>query len=118
MITKTEWGETLSFRIKTKGLNGDMEEEQEFENIYGPTRNPDLSSLEYEITALEVSNDSGSFHRKRMTEMMDLYGGDDWKTPILIIKLKIEDEFLQQEFLIDMIKYGSNWKMKGYTEWR
>ena len=49
---------------------------------------------------------------------MNLYGGDDWKTPILILKLRVGDVRAQQGFMMFMIKYGSNWKMMNYTEWR
>ena len=118
ITAKIEWGMTVNFRGQTEESDEKVDEEQEFEKIFGPTRNPDLSGLEHEITATELSNDGGSFHLKNMTEMTNLYGGDDWKTPILILKLRVGDVRAQQGFMMFMIKYGSNWKMKGYTEWR
>ena len=118
LTAKTEWGMSVDFHGQTEESDEKVDEEQEFEKIFGPTRNPDLSGLEHEITAADLSNDGGSFHIKRMTEIMNLYGGDDWKTPILILKLRVGDVRAQQGFMMFMIKYGSNWKMKGYTEWR
>ena len=80
MTAKTDWGQTVGVHGQKGKLEDEANEEQEFEGIFGPTRNPDLSGLEHEIVALELPN-RDNFHRRNQVKRMKIMVGMTGKRP-------------------------------------
>ncbi|MBL68977.1 MAG: hypothetical protein CMO74_11105 [Verrucomicrobiales bacterium] len=96
MVAETEFGFSLRARRA-----------QEFEEIFGPTRKPDLSGLEHEIGELEWTDDEKKYNREWEIAWMKVYGADDAKMLNLIMKFDSESN----ELMVRLFKYGSNWKI-------
>ena len=100
MVTGNDWG-----------LATGVGRPQEFEEIFGPTRKPDLSGLEYEIGEREGADDEAKNYIREMdTKWMKIYGADDAKTLNLIMKFNGESDAL----MMRLFKYESNWKINGF----
>ena len=108
MVTGMYWGETVAFNQGEKGPLNEEEQAQKFEEVFGPTRKPDLSGLEHEIGELEAADDEAkNYNRKNEIKWMKIYGADDAKTLNLIMKFDGESSAL----IMRLFKYGSNWKI-------
>ena len=107
MVAGMYWGETVAFNQGEKGPLNEKKQAQKFEEVFGPTRKPDLSGLEHEISELEGTGDQKKYAREMETKWMKIYGADDAKTLNLIMKFDGESDAL----MMRLYKYGSNWKI-------